>query len=122
MRRVGLALAALAAVLVVPSAVHAQGSGSSGGRSLPNFQTSKTFEGKIIEIDAKEGYLVVSLKEGSFWIEIHEKTKLKADKKTGLNEKEMTFQDVPVGSRVKLTVRSSDGRLLELRLRELKKS
>ena len=126
MSRLGLALAALATFLVVPSAVHAQGSGSSATtpryQDHTNYQTSRAIEGELLAIDAREGYLVVTYKERNIRFDVHEKVKLKADKNTGLNRKDLTLADFPIGGRVKLTFRTSDSHLLEMRLRARKKS
>jgi hypothetical protein len=119
MSRMGLVLAALAAALVLPSPVWAQSSGSYGGRNLPNHETTRTFEGKVMEIDVGGQRLAVGIEGKPFLVELHEKTKLKADKKTGLHEKDLSLEDFLVGSRVKIKVRTSDGRVLEMRLREL---
>lgn len=119
MHRVGLVVVVLAPLLVVPSTVLAQGSGSSGAPSFSNFQTSRTVEGRIVEIDAREGYLILEFKDDYYRIALEEDTKLKADKKTGLHKNELTWEDFAVGSRVKLTIRTSDGHLLEARLREI---
>jgi hypothetical protein len=122
MYRFGLTLATLATFLIVPSAVHAQGSGSAGAApAMPNFQTSRTFEGSIAGIDAREGIMILAIKDKKFRVDLHEDTELKADKKTGLHKNELSWDDFTVGSRVKLTVRTSDGKLLEARLRELAK-
>jgi hypothetical protein len=127
MRRIGLTLAALATFFVVPSAVHAQGSDSTADdnpryQDHTNYQTSRTIEGQIVKIDAREGYLVLAYKEKNVRFDVHEKVKLKADKNTGLNRKDLRLEDFPVGGRVKLTLRTSDGQLLEMRLRAQKKT
>jgi hypothetical protein len=121
----GLTVAVLTTFLVVPSAVHAQASGTSNTPpplDHSNYQTSRTIEGDIVAIDTREGYLVLAYKEENYQVGVDEKVKLKADKKTGLNRKDLRLEDFPVGGRVKLTFRTSDGQLLEMRLRARKKS
>jgi hypothetical protein len=121
----GLTVAVLTTFFVVPSAVHAQASGTSNTPPRldhSNYQTSRTIEGDIVAIDAREGYLVLAYKEENYQVGVDEKVKLKADKKTGLNRKDLRLEDFPVGGRVKLTFRTSDGQLLEMRLRARKKS
>jgi hypothetical protein len=115
----GFVLAALAAALVLPSPVGAQSSGSYEGRNLPNYETTRTFEGQVMEVDVSGERLALGIDGKPFLVELHEKTQLKADKKTGLHKKDLTLEDFPVGSRVKIKVRTSDGRVLEMRLREL---
>jgi hypothetical protein len=114
-------VATLASCLLVPSAARAQGSGSVE-RGIQNFDTTRSIEGKIVAIDAREGILILDYKEEKYKVEIDEKVDLKADKKTGLHKAELTLKHFEAGSRVKLTIRTSDGRLLELRLRELGQS
>jgi hypothetical protein len=116
------------ALIGLPAAALAQGSGSHGpvvrpptyGDSLENFNVLRSFEGTLHAVDEKEGAVIVDeVKTGrrvSFLLD--RKVKLKADKKSELGgRKDFSLADLRPGQAVKLTVRTTDAAVVELRVR-----
>jgi hypothetical protein len=125
--------AVLAVLLLgLPAGALAQGSGSHGpvvrpptygGDSLENFNVLRSFEGTLHAIDEKEAAVIVDeAKTGrrvSFLLD--RKVKLKADKKSELGgRKDLSLADLKPGQPVKLTVRTTDAVVVELRVRALR--
>ena len=112
-------------VFVCPALALAQGSGSEprqpqpiGADSPPPFEVTRSFVGKILDIHADAHTLVVEDKNGKkvqFSVDQH--TEFKADKKTELaGRKNLKLDDFQKDQLVKVTVRSSDSKVIEVRL------
>lgn len=122
-------LIALLIVLVSPVLTLAQGSGSEprqpqpyGSDSPPPFEVTRSFVGKILDIHADAHTLVVEDKSGKkvqFSVDQH--TEFKADKKTELaGRKNLKLDDFQKDQQVKVTVRTSDSKVIEVRLQREK--
>ena len=109
-----IALAALA----IPAA--AQGSRPA---DTPNFQTYRSIDGVIEYLDTQERIVVLREKRSDELVKfpVDAKVKLKADKKTELSAvDDIALADFKVGHTVRLTFRTRDYAVTELKLRYVK--
>ena len=122
-------LIALLIVLASPTLILAQGSGSEprqpqpyGNDAPPPFEVTQSFVGKILEIRTDAHTFVVEDKNGKrvrFTVDDH--TEYKADKKTELaGRKKLKLDDFQTDELVKVTLRSSDSKVIEVRLERQK--
>lgn len=88
-------------------------------KSDDNQPYSRTVTGKILAINAENSSVAIeSSKKGRLEFLVDKKTKMKADKNTGLAEnKSISLNDYKPGDPVKIVYRVSDNKVLELRLR-----
>lgn len=80
---------------------------------------SRTFNGKLLEVDTdRNQFVFADSKGGSATLVVSKDTRLKADKKTELADKrDIVLADFKPGQFVKLTLRVEDQKVLELRLK-----
>jgi len=119
-------LIALLILLASPALTLAQGSGSQprqqpqpyGNDTPAPFEVTRSFVGKILEIHTDSHTLVVEDKNGKkVQFGVNEHTEFKADKKTELaGRKNLKLDDFQKDQRVKVTIRSSDSKVIEVRL------
>jgi len=118
-------LIALLILLASPASTLAQGSGSQprqpqpyGHDTPPSFEVTRSFVGRILDIHTDSHTLVVEDKYGKkvqFGVDEH--TEFKADKKTELaGRKNLKLDDFQKDQLVKVTIRSSDSKVIEVRL------
>jgi hypothetical protein len=121
---------ALLIVFVSPSLTLAQGSGSephrqpqpNGNDNTAPFEVTRSFVGRILEIRADSHTLVVEDKNGKrVGFSVDEHTEFKAEKKTELaGRKKLKLDDFEKDQLVKVTVRASDSKVIEVRLQREK--
>lgn len=129
-------LAALLSFLVFPALALAQGSGSerpptvqppTTDSRLPtnstDFEVRRSFAGKISDIRLDSHLLVVEDKDGKrVGFKVDDQTEFKADKKTELaGRKNLKLDDFEKGQTVKVIFLSSDNKVVEVRLRRVKR-
>lgn len=132
MNRTGLfplfVLAALSVSLAVPALAYqyqTERTPSYGDRAprMPgdysDYEMTRTFMGKIIEISVEDGFVSIEGKKGERQrFLINGKTKLKADKKTDLaDKKDLALTDFQAGHAVKITYWPAGRLATELRLK-----
>jgi hypothetical protein len=88
-------------------------------KSDDNQPYSRSVTGKILAVNAENSSVAIeSSKKGRLEFVVDKKTKMKADKNTGLAEnKSISLNDYKPGDPVKIVYRVSDNKVLELRLR-----
>ena len=108
-----------------PAATLAQGSGSQPRQPQPigndtpaPFEVTRSFVGRILDIHTDSHTLVVEDKNGKkVQFSVDEHTVFKADKKTELaGRKNLKLDDWEKDQLVKVTIRSSDSKVIEVRL------
>jgi hypothetical protein len=118
-------LIALLILLASPASTLAQGSGSQPRQPQPYgndtpapFEVTRSFVGRILDIHTDSHTLVVEDKNGKkVQFSVDEHTEFKADKKTELaGRKNLKLDDFQKDQRVKVTIRSSDSKVIEVRL------
>lgn len=123
-------LALLALLVAGPVVSWAQGSGSTApepptpfGPEVPreSFATVHQLEGTLVSVDEREGVITLDERRtgrrASF--RIHDKIKLKADKKSELGgRRKLTLGDFKAGHPVRITFRTSDLMAVELKLKK----
>lgn len=118
-------LIALLIVLVSPALTLAQGSGSQPRQPQPHgsdspapFEVTRSFVGRILDIHTDSHTLVVEDKNGKkVQFSVDEHTEFKADKKSELaGRKNLKLDDFQKDQLVKVTVRTSDSKVIEVRL------
>jgi len=80
---------------------------------------SRSVTGKILAVNAENSSVAIeNSKKGRMEFVVDKKTKMKADKDTGLAEnKSISLNDYKPGDPVKIVYRVSDNKVLELRLK-----
>jgi hypothetical protein len=88
-------------------------------KSDDNQPYSRSVTGKILAVNAENSSVAIeSSKKGRLEFIVDKKTKMKADKDTGLAEnKNISLNDYKPGDPVKIVYRVSDNKVLELRLK-----
>jgi hypothetical protein len=87
------------------------------------FVTTRSFAGEVVEVNAEEGYIVVSdPKKGDGKFLIGKKTRLKADKEVTplADKKQLTLEDFEKGQTVKVTYWPQNHEATEVRVRQPK--
>ncbi len=107
-------------VVLAPAIGWAQGSGSTGP-SDGSFRVTHSVRGTLVQIDLEKGLVTVKDRKGNVvTAKVSEGTSLKADKGTALRELseqgELSLGHFERGSPVKMTFRSVDWSVLELKV------
>ncbi len=87
------------------------------------YVTTRSFSGQVVEVNAEEGYIVVSdQKKGSGKFLVGKKTRLKADKEVAplADKKQLTLDDFEKGQTVKVTFWPQNMEATEVRVRQPK--
>lgn len=86
------------------------------------YVTTRSFSGQVIEVNAEQGYIVVSdAKRGNGKFFVADKTRLRADKETALGDKKnLTLEDFQKGQTVKVTFWPDSFKATEVRVRQPK--
>ena len=86
------------------------------------YVTTHSFYGQVVEVNAEEGYIVVSdPKKGNGKFFVGDKTRLKADKESPLGDKKkLLLEDFQKGQTVKVTFCPHDFKATEVRVRQPK--
>lgn len=113
-------------LMLLSTAAFAQGSGSSGGiasaRAERPFAITKTVMGKITEIKSSDRLVIVQDSKGKkYEVKIDQKTKFSADAKAEAgSRKDLGFDDLQTGQKVRIVFREVDKTATTLHLRAAK--
>jgi hypothetical protein len=113
-------------LMLLSTAAFAQGSGSSSGiasaRAERPFAVTKTVLGKITEVKASGLLVIIEDSKGKkYEVRIDRKTKFSAEAKSEAGgKKDLSFDDLQTGQRVKVVFRESDKTATMLQLRAAK--
>ncbi|MCI0627065.1 MAG: hypothetical protein L0387_36365 [Acidobacteria bacterium] len=116
--------AMLFTVLLLPAAVFAQGSGSTGGRPTdvgPSpFEVTRTIKGSIVAIEGDTA-VIEDNKGQRTTFKVNSETNFRADKKTELHGKNhISLADFWAGAVIEVKFRASDTFVREVRLKHVK--
>ncbi len=113
---------AVASLMVLAPAIGwAQGSGSTGPADGGSFRVTQSVRGTLVQLDLEKGLVSVRDRKGNVvTAKVSEGTTLKADKGTSLRQLseqgELSLAHFETGFPVKLTYRSVDWSVLELKV------
>jgi len=113
-------IAAALFILLAPATGWSQGSGSTAPAD-GSFRVTQSVRGTLVQIDVEQGLVSVKDRKGNvITAKVSKGTILKADKGTALRELseqgELSLAHIQKGSAVKLTYRSVDWTVLELKV------